>query len=583
VDPSLKRANMRSQELQHQPHRIGDFGRSYGLYYAGFLLVLLLLYSSAIIAHFGYHDDFYYFTLDDHRSFRSHPQFEVVMVIGRELYAVLAAPMAWFVRGIADFSLVRVVYVAFLAVAALLLVRMLVRLGMERWCALCLALAICLLPGCEMGVLWVSMAPFIGAMILSLLAAALAVAAEVDNLFDARRQAPALAGVGAAILCLLAALFTYPPWAMFFLVPVFAYVLLETPRGVKYIFGKLVVSGFVFLCATVLYFSLQKVVFEPVFRRMISYAVLEQSPYKFAISADIPAKTSEFVEALTESLNLWNIYPSQVVAGLVAIVIFLGALASLRLLRAGMSIGEWMLRAVTLLLLLPAALLPNLAAAANSTPYRVMVPLAAMLTIAAYASINFGVMRLPLGETARSRLRVGAVAILTLTAAGVAFFNVAMSSTNSALEFRLLQSFISEHVARGETLNRVHVVLLNQSESLLGLPSRYDEFNCNTLSAWQDVPWMLRAALLELGVPRAIAHVYAIALDDTGPIPAEARLVVTTAAAGDEYRPPQGTIVFDFNEFAKPSPATVTEHCCNFKAREMENVHSVAPGSNRSD
>jgi hypothetical protein len=333
-----------------------------------------------------------------------------------------------------------------------------------------------------------------------------------------------------------------------------------------------------FMCSVVIFFSFPKFLFEPIYRRkfVAGYAAMEQSGYNFQLSTDFSAKGEEFLQAGFDALNLWNIYPSSLVAAVTLLVVLLGALVMSCRLRHGLSFVEWALRALGLVLILPAAVLPTLAAtSANGAPYRVMLPLAAMLTIAVYVSIGRLGEALPVAEPVSRRLRYTAVAVLTLIATCVTAINVGMSSANSALEFHLLQSLVTEHVRRGEDLSRIHIVLLPAAgNSLLGLPCRFDEFNCNSLSSWGDAPWILRAALLELGVDRKTAAISLTKLDENPEsIPKDVRLALSTSEPDEPYNVPPGTVVFDMNDFAKLSPDAVKAHCCDFNStrRRMGN------------
>lgn len=562
---------MQSKELHNKLQRLNQHVYLYGLFYVAFLLLLLLLDLPAVIQQFAFHDDYYYFAYDNHESFKYHPQYAAELIAGRQLAAVVATPMGWLIERMADFSLVRCIFIAALAAAALLLTRMLIRLQMEWWYAASVVLGICLLPGLQVGVLWVTLAPTIAALILSLLSASFITSVELDHLLSPGRRVRTLACVAGAIVTLIIALFIYPTWAMFFLVPLFAYLSLETARGAKRIFGKLVVAGFIFVCSIGIYFCLHRFVFEPIYRLKFAtiYAQLQQSSYSFKLSTNISWKLNEFFHAVFDSLNLWNIYPRQSLSTGIEIIVLLGAVASLLSLRRGLSIAEWALRAVGLVLLLFGALLPSLAAAnANVTPYRVMAPLAAMLTIAVYVSIGFLLNTLPLPQHTRNGLRYLAVIVLTLLAACASSINVGLSAANSALEFRLLQSAVAEHIHRGENFNRVHIVLLGDGPSLLGLPGRFDEFNVNTLSDWSDTPWVLRAVLLELGAHRAAAKVYPTE-SQAAAEPAEGRLVFTRSLPGAPYQVPPGTIVIDMNDFVRPSPADVRAHCCGLASKSL--------------
>ena len=227
--------------------------------------ILLAAYGAALLIPFAHHDDYYYFAYDDRSSRLYHPQYLFAQFTGRHLYNLVATPIEAVLWEVADFTLVRAGFIVALAFPALVVMRVLERLDVPRWHAMAVAAGMFLLPGIQAGVIWVTLAPCLAALILSLLAGHVAISVEPGGLREKSARTRAIATVAVSAVLLLAALFVYAPWAMFFIVPVFARTLLGRAEGARRLFARLALEGRILVTTAVASFALHKFVLLPAF------------------------------------------------------------------------------------------------------------------------------------------------------------------------------------------------------------------------------------------------------------------------------------------------------------------------------
>jgi hypothetical protein len=463
--------------------------------------ILLAAYGAALLVPFAYHDDYYYFAYDERSSRMYHPQALFIQFTGRQLYNFIATPMAAVLWEVSDFTLIRAVVIGTLVLAAFMLARVLERLGVTRWHAMAVASCVFLLPGMQLGVIWVTLAPCAAALILSLIAAY----AMIPAAPGARSKAAGWAVASFALL--LTALFVYPPWAMFFVVLVFARVLFEREEGARRLFASLALQAGIFAAAAIAYFYLHKFVYLPAFaaKHPDHYARwVKAGSYEFALAADLMESARRFTETVVvTSAKLWSLYASWEVVAVVLALIIAGGLASLRAVARGeVTRAAWAARAVALAALSIACVLPVLAASASHSGYRVVLPFSAVLVLALYASVRT-LARESLSARWRTPVLAGLVLSTGLFAAATAHMNVRASALNARLELSLLRAALLEPLSHGRALCHVHVALTRAEPSFLGLPARGDgEFNLNSSAYRLNAPWMVRAALAGVAADR---------------------------------------------------------------------------------
>lgn len=496
--------------FQHNSQKAEDL-KTYLVIWVAIFTVLFAAYSTAVALPFAYHDDYYFFAYDDRGSYEYHPQALFFLLVGREGYYPLAFLMAKIIHAVEDLSQVRLLFIGMLALSGTVMTKFLARCGVSIWQGTALAISILLLAGFQVGVLWVTMVPFVAALLLSFAGGWLALKVG-EKLADgpARFSLRALPSLGLSLALALVATFIYQPWAMFYLLPVSAYLIFTPLGAVRRTVMVLASVGLSFSLAITVYFMLHRYVFLPYFfsRFPGSRESYEANPmFAFRITSDLREKLNFFFhDVLLHATNLWNIYLSGALELVVLLVILAGAVAGFFGIRKhveqGKRLREAGFRALILVGLSMGMVLPVVVASGGHSGFRVVVPLSALLVLmlgAAAAKIGRF-----LGERFMRADLVGGVvmACMCVAAAVLAWGNVRDSALNASQEFLTVKSSLRDYLAAKTNTNEVRFVLASpEFSTALDKPvAGVGEFNINSTAFWQDVPWIIRAALLDLGV-----------------------------------------------------------------------------------
>jgi len=490
---------------------------TYLLVWTVIFIGLFATYSAAIALPFAYHDDYYFFAYDDRGSYWPHPQALFFLLVGREGYIPLAYLMAKLIHTVNDLGYVRLIFVGALALFGTMMTKFMVRCGLSLWQGVILSIMLLLSAGFQVGVLWVTMVPFVVALLLSFAGGwlALSTGEKIANrpgwllqhiLWDSKYP----------FVLALAATFIYQPWAMFYLLPLCAYLIFTPLGSMRRTLTVLSTVGGIFFAAIITYFVLHRYIFLPYLPSYFfpqARTSIEDPTFAFKITADLGGKINFLLhDILLHATNLWNIYLSNLMELVILFLIFSGAVAGLfRIWKQGESrkrLQEAGLRFLALAGLSVCAVLPVLVASGGHSGFRVVTPLSAMLVLmlgGAIMEMSRFQGRQFIRAELTSRAILGTVSVL---AAVLAWGNVRDSALNASQEFLTVKSTLRDYLT-GDKDQEMQFMLANPKYSTtLGKPvSGVGEFNVNAASFWQDVPWIVRAALLDLGVAPAQACV----------------------------------------------------------------------------
>lgn len=465
--------------------------------FGGILLALSFVYLPALQAYYAYHDDFYLWAWS-RKTFSSFPVYNFLKInCGRPLGAVLLCTYGLLIETVSDANLVRFLTVVNISITGLILYIWLRRHSLNAMHSFLLILSVFALPAYQLIVGWASSAPAATALWPAALAAILA--------FEAfgragRRKLVAGLFVALALALLLASLLTYQPSAMIYWVMLAAFLLvadLEAFRARRRCFYGSVLVG---LAAIGIYGA--GIRFAPFLKDTSGVHSVYTTA---AISTDVVGKLQWFIrEPLLNSLNLWSILPSTAMAVIVAMFILAGGLFGLlwaiRHAMRAQSDYRSLLGAAEkgglVLAMLLLSYMPSLVARSNRGAYRTLVALSPLVVFLLYGALWKWSLLVPI------RFR-NAVVTAVLLAAGVFAGYQAHYTVMNHIVFPHTVEFMYVKTALGQAdLSKVETVHIIRPDGPLfwNGPPRYDEFGGDTTSFWQDIPWIVKCAMNELGM-----------------------------------------------------------------------------------
>lgn len=474
---------------------------------------LLLIYSSTLSIDFAQNDDYYYFAYDTRATFKAHPQYIFFDLVGRQLYNIIAFPVAKLIRGMDDFALVRTLEIIFLAMSGALVAWYATTLGVSNRRAVVLALLLTTLPGFQAGILWVTMGPFYVAFLLGLVGGVVVQSVNTAMpIFSGHNLTRLL--IGSVVF--LAALFIYQPWAMSFLLPVVAYLLFQSGVSAGHKIFVLIINGVVFSISAILYFSIHNFIYLPY---IFAVNPVRRSQFealgnlRFELSDDPVGRLLNLLEhAGVEIIGLWDIYGSGWGMWITLIILATGLTAAgLRVLhtavRPSICLAHGMFVAAGCIGILLASAIPLYASAGGHAGFRVLLPTSAifvLLIVWAAGSIVDAIPELlvkkrflALRSFFLQSLQIIIFGGFLVLAGATAYKNTRDSATNNAAEYSYLQSVLLNHINNFGVPSHIHFIRPRGNISYLGLPTLGNgEFNFKSAANWPNVLWMLRASLL---------------------------------------------------------------------------------------
>ncbi len=193
------------------------------------MLALYVVYGPAVNLPYAQNDDYNYFRYENRSSYAYHPQYEIFRWIGRHGYNFVGYFMGLAIRDMEDIVFLRIAILITHALSMTAMMMFMVRLDINRIAAFLIISPLYFLPGIPTTVLWVTLAPFTIASLLGILGG-IRIDFLPKTMFPIRRKTTVrklLPGFGIlciSYLCLLGGLFTYPAWALFYVLPILAII-----------------------------------------------------------------------------------------------------------------------------------------------------------------------------------------------------------------------------------------------------------------------------------------------------------------------------------------------------------------------
>ena len=517
-------------------------------YFALGIVYLFLVFSPAIFIHFAHHDQYFNFAYP--KKFCGHPQYHGEFKVGRPFTALVNAVVFKSVNHVSDLSFVRVAVVIFISLVLSLLAMQFYGLfsnsTTSKTIAFLVSALIFILPGIQYDV-HNGQIPFVASIFFALLASLFIQKVQIRDFFDGDLR-NSMQHFLLALAFFVVSAFFYTPKTMVFLVPTLATILFTNVSSWSETRLKVIRDLVLYGLGCLVYFILVKIFFAPSPDKMPAL-------YRFSITTDIPAKITLFKNNITvPAFNLWNIYPNEKIYHLTLFVILAGAIITITKIfsqkcNAKKKLSDaWRITqiAIAIIILLLASNTINLVASGAVFLYRTVFVYMAMIVLLLVWSFN------AIGEIFPKGLgqKFFTIIISCVFIAGGVFANYVTfyNALNSSIEFNFICSQISKY--GNKEIRRIHVVRPEPNGRGFNnkVSSNSDEFNINSTGYVNDIPFIIRAALLELK-HREDIMVYPSTNDEECINSAPpGRIIVTSSAFDEPIVASPETIIVNMNE-----------------------------------
>ncbi len=511
---------------------VKDKSSLFFLYFLLAFIYLFVVFSPATFIPFAHHDQYRYFANPGNR-FRNDPLRGFITGLGRPLTASIQNVVFKNVDNISDLSLVRGIVIFFTAIVLSLLAIWLYSLFPNKAIAFLVSATIFTLPGIQYFVFNGDI-PNIVCIFFALLSSLFIQKVKLRDPYhrDFKESLWLLFFFLLSLGSFMVSAFIYTPLTMFFLLPTLAIVLFTSISSWPETRLKVIRDLLLYGSGCVIYFIVAKLCFVPMFNQDDVPAI-----YKLSITSNIPSKIAFFKEISIRSLNLWNIHPNKTIYLVLILIILAGALvAAIRILSRNRNVADkrkhilFMLQiAIAVGILLLASNTVNLVASGGAILYRTIFVYMAMITLLliwCFSSVRY------ICPVKLQVKIVGTIICAIFVGASIIAYRTTRHNTlNSYIEF----SFVCREIAKhgDKKISRIHLIRAKPNgrgfNNRLSSPSPYgDEFNVNSTQYVQDIPFIIRAALLELNLKGG-------------------HFIVTNSAFGEPIPASPNTVIIDMN------------------------------------
>jgi len=445
--------------------------QSFFIYFILSIIAVYFVYSPAIHIPFYHHDVYKYSTGGFHQSCYSDQGYKHLFKLGRPFSAVLDCYNNKIANTLASMSYLRIFCALLIAVTASVFAMWMYAIGAGFLTAFCLSSAIFFLPAMQTAII-------MGATTL-IVPILLALAAYY--FISQHSILIGIFGVG----CLMAAFFTYPALAAFYLIPIFVLLLFQPLKDWKRTRITILRDIIIFAGCSAIYFIAIKY-FQS------GYLAGVPTNYQFNVNFHFLDRLLFIYKKLPQ---LWNIdfwVRQSILVNLIIIGGLIAAAVSSRhksfnvLLQSTVAAIILFLLGCSVLLAVPSVDIPA---------GRVIFVAQAMLILLMYWSIN---KISDLFPQEKIKLITWFVGILFVAGAVFANFNVAKSALNDRLELNYVTFMLANYFAQpGVKLERVHIIAPN-FVNFNGLTRGDDIFNDNSSRYAGDMANIVNTALLQM-------------------------------------------------------------------------------------
>ncbi len=477
---------------------------------------LILVYMPVLVANFSHHDDYFFFSYDTITTYSSYHMFGFVNLIGRQLYGILSFGMSFLIEDISDLVIIRSIGLLLLILSAFLLLVYLLHLGLSRFFAFSTIILIVFLPGFQSGIFWASMAPLFVALLMSMIAGIL-----VQNSLKKKRVNLTLFF---SSLILTSSLFIHPSWAMIFFTPFIAFLLFDKNKQLSTILRVTFLNYIIFSLACITYFVLHKFVLLEWSLKTYPHLIEEYhnlDVYKFELSSNPILKLIQlFSDEFYKLFSLWDIYQEGWSVIILITTFFLSFILYVvkKILNQKLLINEFKTTTIITLIFsvtFVATLAPYILAQNGHTLFRIVLPSSILLTLLFMKNLEFITHNI-LMEKRKNVFLYGIVLSFSVFVSYTAHKNVKYSVQNSVNEFSFIKSLIFNHVNQFGLPSHIHLVRSSSPTGFNGLRSFGDTINFNSTTSLDQLPWIIRAALITF-FNRSLVQINPVKLENFDP------------------------------------------------------------------
>ncbi len=454
------------------------------------LSILFIAYLPAFCVSYAFHDDYYYlYGGDRSHHLRDHPFFLNSLYSGRFIGAFMAVGYDLLVQTVEDLNLLRLISLFYLSVSAFICYLWTRPYFNNKFNSFLFSLTIFTLPPFQTlvsrGVGVYAITPILVTILAAYWAGKASYSKRLKMLLTNKYA------IG-AVMTLLFALMVHQAAAMFYWVMTALLILPEMSSGYK-AFKQRVINFFCIGLSSIFIYGLI-LVFSKSYISLPSSALYNP----FVVSKIDLGKIKWFLtEPLFNSLNLWDIFPTIKNASLVIFfILFTCLMYILRTFNKSSMIRIFFnVFVFTALILL--SFLPNLLSTFRSSVYRCCVALTSMVLIILLLAFNYWISFFP-----KHRQKFMMTFILMLGC----FYGIYKANYN-VLEYRVIPNYLELEYLK-KTLQahdltkyqRILIVMPSKYKTQSPSRFRYDEFGVTSTYFFDDIPFVLKCALNEIGM-----------------------------------------------------------------------------------
>ena len=487
-----------------------------------FQCILLAVYSPAIQIDFLWRLDYGTFVLGDERKY---DLMHTALRDGRILKGYLWSIMDYYFNSTGSTIMLRLSSITVLSLLAYVTYKIfrISRLRTEH--AFLISILICLLPALQIMVIGIILSPYIYSALLSSLSALILFNSTSDH--ESKKRTKVALEVLSAIILFVAALCLFQPSAMmYFAAGVIFFILGNnvdfSKKGPLLHLIKYFITGF----ASIGIYNIVGMKIIPFITNVPlargAFLPMESIHHKLKWFTIIPFKVS---------LNLWNIYPTNIIAYFVGGIIICGITISIlretkdKKTPLSISIQKYFI----LVCLVMLSFFPNLVIEKNVSAYRTLLSLSAILAMLfCFGIINIvDFLKSPLNFSSETRNRVITISLIVLViiTAFLSHNNVNKSALQHSSELQYVKNTINDYgITNLLKNNKIYVRRPMYNENI---SKTHNEFNIlgqlDTLGASGPVEEIIKIALHASGIKQNIQITHGAAED---PVPTNKNVLI---------------------------------------------------------
>jgi len=472
-----------------------------------FLAVLSVIYFPGISGHYIFHDDVNFWAWQK-TIWATHPQYGQQGLCGRPLASFVMFSVGSLVGNVDSANIARFLSIVFISLIAIAIDIWLRRVcGISKKASLLICVAIVVLPPFQIYVNWICSCHIPVAALLSLYSAFLLLKPDTDqsrllnfwSLKEMTKKIPIT--VFFSLFFLLCSLMIYQAAATFFIALLAIWLIRLDCRAM---------NRWPWLHLAVFFTTVS--IYAVFFKILVpAHAMGDNSIYNNSFTCNLVGKLSWFFqEPMVAALNLWHIFPSRAIAYAVLLIILGGmVLEFFDIMKSenknrSIYVRNLLLKYGAILFLIFLSFGVNLAVQTNLFFYRTIAPLSIIVFILFWS----GLRRIIFVFIKLERAEAFATIVLFFICVGAVFSAYSTFKKycvdNNSQELRQIEN----QLAQKYSFNISHIYIIKP----LVLPPTSqvvirDEFGYTTCSFPQDIPWLLKIAFQEKGIPldRSIA------------------------------------------------------------------------------